>query len=1242
MRSQVVLVLIILMLSQVFTHIPARVQSFNSENRNTRVTDFSFYSSFSDKDKKNFVVRARSEGKIGNSEINFTYSGWSEDERVKLSSFLLLAYPEIKAVYGKPAFNITVDIMKSAHVRGGRYEAADNRIYLSDLDRYTLIHEVIHAFHDDLVAEFTEWYEEGFASAVTAIVWYRMTGDESYIQRSLLYYEAWNMPALDPGNWFSTGPPVFMRYLVACGAWLKVYYEYPNFFLNFNELYYKLDYAPSTEDLVSLFSKVAPYVEGQPFIEWHERQYVIYARFQIGSFIYPVIENMSAGELSLRVFYFTRPIAHRDVVPQSGNVTLNFYDSNNNLITKKNVFVDQSGESSSFKVNLPKISGRVKVVAEAGSGLNYVAETLYVYLGDTNGLFGVIVGDESGNISFKYKNTTLSTSVINGAFNVPEAVNWEGLIEITYTGQKGFPLKRYVSKSFGNYFVIFNILPDISIENIPKKEWFTPLIPEPGDSVLINISVRNIGLTDALNFIVEFYDGFPSDGKKLKAILVDRLQAGNSVPLYIAWKSSPGKHHIFVVADLQGEIAEYSDTNNMAHRLIVVPEKRSVLLWELPGLCFMSLLSGDINGDGTNEIIVANASFVTALSYDGAILWQVKIREFATPPLGNPKILLEDIDEDLLNEVIVAPVDGKEVYVIDGNGTIIQSYYYNALVSVIAVDDVNGDGKKEVIIGGYGSHEYFKGERLKVFSKNGSLLWYSNQTGIWDDLTLGDIDGDGTNEIVAACRISCLGSKILVYKGDGSCIWKFEGIYGCYSIIIAELDGDNKKEVVGRWDWKARCPLSYSICALDDDGSLLWKVESPIPLASMPEKLLIYDLDRNNISDIIAGGICAIRGSDGRVLWVNNPENYISIRGTPEGTSEIIADINGDGISDTAIITRTRILAFSGSDGSLILAYTSTEGALRAVSLVDLNRDGFMEIVALYRYGGVIAIGDAARCVKVTFDSSPRAGYIVIDSMNVSSSMLPKSFLWTNSSIHTIYVPYTVFKDVTTRYILDSYTSDGKTTKISRAESGVYSISVIINASHIMTFNYILQYYLMMQTNYGTIAPSSGWYDAGTTVQISATAPVAAKGERYAWKGWTGAGTGSYSGTDNPVTIIVNASIKQTAYWIHQFYLRVVSDYGNIRGEGWYDEGSIAEFSVTETTIGLLVRQVFTGWNGDSNASTPIATILMNSPKTVMAKWKPDYTQLYLFLALIAVVMIGIFIIVMRKKPSQVPFIWIT
>lgn len=170
-----------------------------------------------------------------------------------------------------------------------------------------------------------------------------------------------------------------------------------------------------------------------------------------------------------------------------------------------------------------------------------------------------------------------------------------------------------------------------------------------------------------------------------------------------------------------------------------------------------------------------------------------------------------------------------------------------------------------------------------------------------------------------------------------------------------------------------------------------------------------------------------------------------------------------------------------------------------------------------------------------------------------------------------------------------------------------------LTTSKVMCAIYKTQYYLNISTNYGVVVPTSGWYDAGTTLVIEASPPKATQGERYLWEGWRGYGKWSYTGKDNPATITIKGPIIQEACWKRQFYLAIKSDYGNPRGEGWYDEGAVATLSV-EPTVGFLIKQVFVGWSGGLTETAPEAKIVMDGPKIVVANWRTDYTELVILI----------------------------
>ena len=164
----------------------------------------------------------------------------------------------------------------------------------------------------------------------------------------------------------------------------------------------------------------------------------------------------------------------------------------------------------------------------------------------------------------------------------------------------------------------------------------------------------------------------------------------------------------------------------------------------------------------------------------------------------------------------------------------------------------------------------------------------------------------------------------------------------------------------------------------------------------------------------------------------------------------------------------------------------------------------------------------------------------------------------------------------------------------------------------VVSNNYIgpILYTLTTSANYGTVTPVSGLYADHSTVEMTATAPVANLGERYIWIGWTGSGIGSYTGTNNPATVTMDSAITEQAVWEHDYFLTVSSPNGTTTGTGWYSNGTSAFASVNPLVVAGApgTQYVFTNWSGDaSGTDSTSSVIVMNGPKTATANWKTQY-----------------------------------
>jgi ribosomal protein L40E len=125
---------------------------------------------------------------------------------------------------------------------------------------------------------------------------------------------------------------------------------------------------------------------------------------------------------------------------------------------------------------------------------------------------------------------------------------------------------------------------------------------------------------------------------------------------------------------------------------------------------------------------------------------------------------------------------------------------------------------------------------------------------------------------------------------------------------------------------------------------------------------------------------------------------------------------------------------------------------------------------------------------------------------------------------------------------------------------------------------------------------------------------------RYVVQGWSDTRSAKESRS-----LMLDADTIITVTYGRQFVLKVRSEYGTAMGEGWYDEGTTASFSVWPPEIaynGFLgtvgLKHLFTGWTGAASTSSTQGSLTMDGPKTVMARWTTTYAPRFIgFLVMI-------------------------
>ncbi len=248
---------------------------------------------------------------------------------------------------------------------------------------------------------------------------------------------------------------------------------------------------------------------------------------------------------------------------------------------------------------------------------------------------------------------------------------------------------------------------------------------------------------------------------------------------------------------------------------------------------------------------------------------------------------------------------------------------------------------------------------------------------------------------------------------------------------------------------------------------------------------------------------------------------------------------------------------------------------------------------------------NSAHTLHAVFEYSPpppTTYYLTVKTDPLGITSIPGQGWYDEGEDVILTAPSYVDVSTGTRYKFAYWDVDG----VSRG-AGVNPITVNINANHTATSHYTLRYYLTVTSPYDTPTPTSGWFDAGTTITASVTSPWAGTaGTRYVCTGWTGAGSVPASGTAASVVFTINAPSSISWNWKTQYHLTVEtvpSGIASIPGVGWYDM-----YTTVPLTAPNVTGYEFHYWdvNGipQGNGITSIS-VIMNMPYTATAHYLP-------------------------------------
>lgn len=202
------------------------------------------------------------------------------------------------------------------------------------------------------------------------------------------------------------------------------------------------------------------------------------------------------------------------------------------------------------------------------------------------------------------------------------------------------------------------------------------------------------------------------------------------------------------------------------------------------------------------------------------------------------------------------------------------------------------------------------------------------------------------------------------------------------------------------------------------------------------------------------------------------------------------------------------------------------------------------------------------------------------------------------------------------------------------------STSIVVDRPISVVARWKTQYYLSIDSEYGTIEGGQRYYNSGDKAEFYVVNPIIDYGNRTrrVFECWSG----DSQSTNSSTYVVMSRPMTISANWRKEYLLLVSSRFGSIEGSGWIEANKNATISVDETVGQFWFTHQFTHWSGDFSGTTAEAQVMMTSDLELIANWE-TYIEPISFLVIVAInstASVGIMILT-RRKETRWPSVYV-